>query len=88
VEVKKKIEKETFGEMGKVKLTPEEYDKLVDRLGQGNTDMLIFELDTYVASKGAKYQSHYATILNWAKRKAFDSYQKKVDKESNKKRIV
>jgi hypothetical protein len=88
VEVKKKIEKETFGEMGKVKLTTEEYDKLVARLGQANTEIMIFELDTYIASKGAKYQSHYATILNWAKRKAMDQYQKKVDNENNKKRIV
>ena len=35
-------------------------------MGDKNTDMLIFELDTYMVSKGKKYKSHYATLLNWA----------------------
>lgn len=39
-------------------------------MGDKNVSMLIFELDTYMASKGKRYKSHYATILNWAKRKA------------------
>lgn len=86
-ETKPKV-KQTYGEMGKVKLTVEEYQKLVERFGEKNTNILIFELDTYIASKGAKYQSHYATILNWAKRKAFEQYEKKVEKETNKKKIV
>lgn len=56
--------------MSKVLLSREEHSKLVDRFGQRITDELIFELDTYVSSKGKKYASHYATILSWAKRKA------------------
>ena len=83
-----KVEKQTFGEMEKVKLTKEEYEKLISRIGEKNTQILIFELDTYIASKGARYQSHYATILNWAKRKAMDQYQKKVEQQTNKKKIV
>lgn len=83
-----KPEKETYGEMKKVKLTKEEYDKLVERFGEKNTQILIFELDTYVASKGAKYQSHYATLLNWAKRKTMEQHQKQVEKEVGKKKIV
>lgn len=85
---KPKIEKQTFGEMEKVKLTSEEYQKLIDRIGEKNTQILIFELDTYIASKGARYQSHYATILNWAKRKAMDQLQKTKVEQTNKKRIV
>jgi hypothetical protein len=85
---KAKVEKLTFGEMEKVKLTQEEYDKLIGRIGEKNTHMLIFELDTYIASKGAKYQSHYATLLNWAKRKAVDQLQKAKVEQTNKKRIV
>ena len=81
-------EKLSFGELQKVKLTQDEYDKLIARFGEKNTNLLIFELDTYVASKGAKYQSHYATMLNWARRKAFEQFEKKVDQEKNKKRIV
>lgn len=84
----KKPEKDTFGEMKKVKLTQEEYSKLVERFGEKNTQLLIFELDTYVASKGAKYQSHYATLLNWAKRKAMEQHQKQVEKQGKQKQIV
>lgn len=70
LEVKKeKKEKNEFGEMGKVKLTEEEYQKLIERFGEDNVRELIFELDTYIASKGVRYKSHYATMLNWAKRK-------------------
>lgn len=61
--------KGAYGELGSVKLTSEEHQKLQERFGEENTNVLIFELDTYIASKGKKYKSHYATLLNWAKRK-------------------
>lgn len=67
---KKKTEKAFFGELGLVKLTEGEHQKLKDILGDRNTQELIFELDTYLGSSGKKYKSHYATILNWAKRRA------------------
>jgi len=42
---------------------------LKDSLGEVRTNELIEELGGYIASKGDKYKSHYATIKNWAKRK-------------------
>jgi hypothetical protein len=69
-DVLEKVSKKSFGELEQVKLTDDEYSKLIDVLGQNNVDILIFELDTYIASKNVKYKNHYATILNWAKRKA------------------
>jgi hypothetical protein len=65
-------EKATYGEFNKVKLSQEEYDKLIERMGEKNTLLLIAELDTYIASKGKKYASHYATILGWARRKVIE----------------
>ena len=64
--------KNVYGEFGKVKLTLEEYKKLIERMGEKNTNILIMDLDNYIASKGKKYSSHYATILNWARRKIVD----------------
>jgi len=61
--------KRTYGELKKVRLTDEEFKKLNEKLGEKNTSFLIGELDEYVASKGKRYPSHYATILNWARRK-------------------
>jgi len=66
-----RIEKKLlFGELKNVKLKEEEYKKLVERFGEGETNEMIFELGTYMASKGKRYNSHYATILNWLKRKS------------------
>jgi hypothetical protein len=70
------VSKESFGELKGVKLTDKEYASLLERLGEKNLNILIFELDTYIASKGTKYKSHYATLLNWANRK-FQDHQKK-----------
>ncbi len=64
------------GEFKKVLLTSEEYEKLKLRYGEKNTEILIAELDTGIASKGYKYKNHYATILNWARRK-FQEHQSK-----------
>jgi len=51
-----------------VKLTDEEYSKLIETYGQQATDKLLDNLNNYIGSKGDKYKSHYFTILNWAKR--------------------
>lgn len=59
--------KNTFGEFENVKLTEEEYNKLVEKLGENNTKIMIEELSTGIASKGYKYKSHYATILSWSR---------------------
>ena len=64
-----KIRHTKYGELENVKLTPEEYQKLVDLMGEKNVRILILDLDTYIASKGVRYKSHYATIQSWARRK-------------------
>lgn len=73
---KKREDKSKYGEFEKVLLTSEEYDKLVETLGEKNTALLITELDSYIASKGKKYSSHYATILSWARRRVVEHKQK------------
>jgi len=53
-------EKKKFGELGKVKLTDEEYAKLIEKHGKELAHEAIEILDTYIGTKGAKYQSHFA----------------------------
>ena len=69
--VRKKIDrkdKQIHGEF--VWLAPSEYEHLCDLLGKGPTDRWIADLNLYIGSKGDKYESHYYTIMLWAKRKA------------------
>jgi hypothetical protein len=61
-------EKKKFGELKNVFLSDEEMEKLTERFGINTTNKLIFDLSTYIASKGRKYRSHYATLLQWAKK--------------------
>lgn len=61
--------KNTYGEFQNVKLKEEEYNKLLVTLGEQITKHLIEELSGYIASKGEKYKNHYATLLNWSRRK-------------------
>ena len=56
-------EKERYGEFNNVLLTKEEYHKLE----QANLLPYIEKLSSYIASKGKKYKSHYATILTWSR---------------------
>lgn len=51
-----------LGEMGTVKLTGEEYDKLKEKRGEPDLRMGIEILDTYIASTGKRYKSHYAVL--------------------------
>lgn len=51
------------GEFQNVRLTTEELNKLEDKIP--NYEILIESLSSYMKSKGKKYSSHYATILNW-----------------------
>ena len=53
-----------YGEFKNVKLTDEEYKKLEDK----NLLPYIEKLSSYIASKGKKYKSHYATILTWSRK--------------------
>jgi hypothetical protein len=62
--------KHPHGEFGNVMLTTDEYIKLCEKCQ--DADSLITELDQYIESQGKtkKYKSHYATLLNWSRRKA------------------
>lgn len=61
-----KPSKHRFGEYSNVLLTMEEYDKLKNEIPE--VDKLIDNLSEYIASKGAKYKSHYATLKAWHRR--------------------
>ena len=65
--------KKAHGEFGNVMLTDDEYAKLCEKCA--DADALITELDQYIESQGKtkKYKSHYATLLNWSRRKAQES---------------
>ena len=63
IDNKKERNKERYGTFENVLLTPEEYAKLE----KSNLLPYIEKLSSYIASKGKKYKSHYATILNWSR---------------------
>lgn len=48
-----------------VKMTKEEYDKLVAKYGLNDTLKMVEKLGNYKLSKGVNYKSDYRTILNW-----------------------
>ncbi len=55
-----------------VNLTTEEYKKLVEKFGEEDTKDKIENLSLYIQSRGDKYKSHYATILNWERKDSKD----------------
>lgn len=59
----------TYGEFGNVKMTTAEFEKFVQAEGADRANALIEELSSYLASSGKRYKSHYATLLNWGRRK-------------------
>jgi hypothetical protein len=63
-----KPKKIKYGEFEKVSLLEEEYQKLIEKLGQAVTNDFISRLDNYKASTGKQYKSDYATILNWQRK--------------------
>jgi hypothetical protein len=66
---KTKVSKNTFSEFENVLLSVEEHKKLIERLGESNTGVLIEELGGFIASTKKRYANHYATLLNWARRR-------------------
>ena len=60
-----KTNKLTFGEMGNVFLTANEYEKLKTQHGEELTNKSIQYLDYYIAQCDYSVKSHYATIQNW-----------------------
>ena len=59
----------SYGEFGNVKMTTAEFEKFVQAEGADRANALIEELSSYLASSGKRYKSHYATLLNWGRRK-------------------
>jgi len=57
----KKQTKKSYGEFKNVKLSDDEYQKVLS----GVLLHYIDRLDAYIESTGKRYKSHYATILNW-----------------------
>lgn len=58
--------KKAYGEANNVMLKDDELDKLKERFS--DYEDRINNLSYYMASKGAKYKSHYMTILAWARK--------------------
>lgn len=66
-----------FGTFNNVLLEKKEYDKILERFGKEKTEEKIEELSLAIKSKGYKYKSHYATILNWDRREKKDGEARK-----------
>ena len=60
-------ERYTFGMFRNVLFTKEEFQMLKERF-PSDWQSRIEELSEYMASNGKKYQNHFATICNWARR--------------------
>jgi len=69
-----------YGEFFNVLLSAEELNKLLDRYGEKKTNELIEKLSAGIESKGYKYKSHYAAILNWARREPAEKPKDDPDK--------
>ena len=63
------MKKSTYGDFENVVLSDEEYKKLSEKFGS-SLEERINDLSYYLESKPVKYKSHYAVILNWARRDA------------------
>lgn len=67
--IKTELKKEKYGQFYNVLLEPTEYIKLTEQYSVEATQSLIEELSNYMESTGKRYKNHYATLLNWARRK-------------------
>ena len=72
--------KREYGEFKKVKLTDNEYERLVQRLGKDETGKYIVRLDGWLAEGNTK-KNHYATILNWVRKDAEKKAEKAAEKQ-------
>jgi hypothetical protein len=61
-------ERKPYGEFNNVLLTNDERGKLIERFGEHDFNYRVEKLSSGIESKGYKYKSHYATILNWARK--------------------
>jgi hypothetical protein len=63
---KAKKELVKYGEI--VKMTEQEYNKLVIKYSKKVTDTYIEKVDLYCQGKGTSYKSYYATVIQWVNR--------------------
>jgi hypothetical protein len=63
------VTKLSFGKFDNVLLKQSEHESLCVKFGAVKANEHIESLSEYVASKGKKYKSHYATILTWDRMK-------------------
>lgn len=79
----KKVYMPGRGEFKNVLLTEEEFSKLETRFGKEWCEHKIESLSSYMESKGKKYKSHYATLLNWDRmeNKKGEDYGKQRDRD-------
>jgi hypothetical protein len=63
------VTKLSFGKFGNVLLKQSEHESLFLKFGGVKAEEHIESLSEYIASKGKKYKSHYATILTWDRMK-------------------
>ncbi len=63
---KAKKELVKYGEI--VKMTEQEYNKLVIKYSKKVTDTYIEKVDLYCQGKGTTYKSYYATVIQWVNR--------------------
>lgn len=62
------VKPKKYGDFQNVKLSDDEYQKLIEQFGESGTAEKITNLSLYLKSKGDKYKSHYATILSWSRK--------------------
>lgn len=74
----KKPKKEKYGELGHVKLTIDEYNKLLNEFGSDLLHKAIKYLDEYIEDKGNKYKCHYMTMRRWV----FDAVKEQEQKRT------
>lgn len=72
------VTEEYYGEFNNVKLSDEEYEKLVSRFPMDYQEK-IEELSAYLKNTDRKYKSHYATILSWDRRAKKDKKPEQSD---------
>jgi hypothetical protein len=69
-----KTTKKKFGQFQNVLLSDDEFEKWSTH---ANAEGLLEELSCFLASSGKKYKSHYATLLNWERRRKVEEAPKK-----------
>ncbi len=67
---RKLVKYSPYPEFPNIKMSKEEYNKLLTEFGEQETRERIERLSLYMESKGKGYTSHYATILSWARKDA------------------